>query len=163
MMEENKLLFKIRVMLGVVIAGLLITTIAAFPIVTNIQLLDKVVGEGTAIGNFLPPLGEWITYASSTVAELDRQHPFLFYASDWMVFAHMVIAIVFIGPWRDPVKNIWVIEWGMIACLVIIPTAMIAGEVREIPFFWRLVDSMFGVLCIIPLYLVRKWTIALAR
>jgi hypothetical protein len=155
-MAEDKQLFKIRLMLTVVIAGLLITTIAAFPIVTNIQLLEQVVGEGSAIGNFLPPLGEWITYASSTVAELDRQHPFLFCASDWMVFAHMVIAIVFIGPWRDPVKNIWVIEWGMIACIAIIPTALIAGEIRDIPFFWRLVDSMFGILCIIPLSISRE-------
>jgi hypothetical protein len=148
-------------MLTIVIAGLLITSIAAFPIVTNIQLLNYMAGEGTAIGNFLPPLGEWITYTSSTVAELDKEHPFLFYASDWMVFAHLVIAIVFIGPWRDPVKNIWVIEWGIIACIAIIPTALIAGEIRDIPFFWRLVDSMFGILCIIPLYLARRWTLTL--
>jgi hypothetical protein len=160
-MPEDKQLFKIRLMMSIVIAGMLITAIAAFPIVTNIQLLNQVVGKGTAMGNFLPPLGEWITYTSSTVADLDREHPFLFYASDWMVFAHLIIAIVFIGPWRDPKKNIWVMEWGMIACLAIIPTAMIAGEIREIPFFWRLVDCMFGIICIIPLYLARRWTLTL--
>ena len=70
---------------------------------------------------------------------------FLLYGYDWLAFAHFVLAILFIGPYKDPVKNIWVIEFGMIASLLILPFAFIAGGVRDIPVWWRLVDCSFGV------------------
>jgi hypothetical protein len=70
---------------------------------------------------------------------------FLLYGYDWLAFAHFVLAILFIGPYKDPVKNIWVIEFGMIASLLILPFAFIAGSVRDIPVWWRLVDCSFGV------------------
>jgi hypothetical protein len=76
----------------------------------------------------------------------------LSYGTDWLAFAHIVIAVAFIGPWRDPVKNIWVIEFGMIACIMVFPLAFIAGGIRDIPLFWKLIDCSFGVLGFIPLY-----------
>jgi hypothetical protein len=39
----------------------------------------------------------------------------------------------------------------MICCLLIIPVALLAGYVRSIPFWWRLVDCSFGILGLIPL------------
>jgi hypothetical protein len=38
------------------------------------------------------------------------------------------------------------VEFGVIACLAVVPMALIAGEMRAIPFFWRLIDCMFGLL-----------------
>jgi hypothetical protein len=67
-----------------------------------------------------------------------------------------MLAILFIGPLRDPVKNSWVIEFGMIACLLIIPLAFIAGYIRHIPIFWRIIDCSFGVFGIIPLMICYK-------
>jgi hypothetical protein len=61
-----------------------------------------------------------------------------------------------VGPLKDPVKNIWVIEFGMIACILVIPFALIFGAVRELPFLWRLADCSFGVAGFVPLYIVRK-------
>jgi hypothetical protein len=58
------------------------------------------------------------------------------YGTDWLAFAHLVIAVAFWGPLRDPVRNIWVIEWGMIACVGIVPLALFAGPVRDIPLWW---------------------------
>jgi hypothetical protein len=40
----------------------------------------------------------------------------------------------------------------MIACVAIIPLAFICGPIRQIPFYWRLIDCSFGVFGIIPLY-----------
>jgi hypothetical protein len=43
---------------------------------------------------------------------------------------------------------------------------MIFGPLRGIPFFWRLIDSAFGVFGIIPLWLSRRYVqqiIALER
>jgi hypothetical protein len=73
-----------------------------------------------------------------------------------VAFAHLVIAVAFGGPWRDPLRNIWVIEWGMICCLAIIPLALIAGPIRHLPFWWQLIDMSFGVFGVIPLLIVRR-------
>ncbi len=40
---------------------------------------------------------------------------------------------------------------GMIACIAIVPLALICGGICGIPFYWRLVDCSFGVLGIVPL------------
>jgi hypothetical protein len=68
-----------------------------------------------------------------------------------LAFAHLTIAVAFIGPIRDPVKNVWVIQFGMIACVMVIPLAVICGALRGIPWYWRLIDCSFGVFGLIPL------------
>ena len=85
------------------------------------------------------------------------------YGTDWLAFAHLVIAIAFIGPWRDPIKNVWVIDFGLIACVAVIPLAMIAGQFRGIPVWWRFIDCSFGVFGAIPLLLVRRMTKTLGK
>jgi hypothetical protein len=90
--------------------------------------------------------------------ETEAKYPFLFYGTDWLAFGHLVIAMAFIGPIRDPVRNIWVIEWGMAACVAVIPLALICGPIRGIPFYWQLIDCSFGVVGIVPLYLCHRWT-----
>ena len=84
-----------------------------------------------------------------------RQYPFLAYGTDWLAFAHLVIAAAFWGPIRDPVRNQWVVDFGILACLAVIPLALICGPIRGIPPGWRLVDCSFGVVGLIPLVIVR--------
>ncbi len=96
-------------------------------------------------------LGEWIQKVYFAIADVNSKSPFLAYGYDWLAFAHFVLAILFIGPLKDPVRNKWVIEFGMIACVLIIPFAFIAGHFREIPIGWRLIDCSFGVIGLIPL------------
>jgi hypothetical protein len=83
--------------------------------------------------------------------ETNKKYPFLTYGYDWLAFAHFVLAILFIGPYKNPVRNKWVIEFGMIACVLIIPFALLAGHYRGIPFMWRLIDCSFGIIGLIPL------------
>jgi len=90
------------------------------------------------------------------IKHTSRDYPFLFYGYDWLAFAHFVLAILFIGPLRDPVKNKWVIEFGIIACVLIIPFAFIAGHYRGMPFWWRLIDCSFGIIGMIPLFICLK-------
>lgn len=96
-------------------------------------------------------LGEWIQKVYLAIVATNREYPFLAYGYDWLAFAHFVLAILFIGPLKDPVRNKWVIEFGMIACVLIIPFAFIAGHFRGIPIGWRLIDCAFGVIGLIPL------------
>ena len=90
------------------------------------------------------------------IKQTSKDFPFLFYGYDWLAFAHIVLAILFIGPLRDPVKNKWVIQFGIIACILIIPFALIMGGVRGMPFWWRLIDCSFGVIGSIPLIICLK-------
>ena len=96
-------------------------------------------------------LYKWLLICYDAVRNTNEQYPFIAYGYDWLAFAHIVIAVVFIGPFTDPVKNIWVIKFGCIACIMIFPLAFIAGYIRDIPFFWRLIDCSFGIIGIIPL------------
>lgn len=90
-------------------------------------------------------------------------YPFIDYGTDWLAFGHFVIAIFFIGPLLDPRRNIWVINAGTIACLLVIPTALILGDFRQLPLWWRLIDCAFGAVGVIPLWLARRWTLRLPQ
>lgn len=79
------------------------------------------------------------------------------YGTDWLAFGHFAIAVVFIGVLRDPVRNVWILTFGMIACVLVVPYAFVFGAVRGIPIYWRLIDCSFGVFGFIPLWLCRKW------
>lgn len=97
------------------------------------------------------PFGAWIDKVYLAIVYTNREYPFLAYGYDWLAFAHFVLAILFIGPFKDPVRNKWVIEFGMVACVLIVPFAFIAGHFRGIPVGWRLIDCAFGVIGLIPL------------
>jgi len=94
----------------------------------------------------------------NAIKTTNSQFPFVSYGTDWLAFAHIIIAVAFIGPFIDPVKNIWVVIFGMIACVSIIPLALIAGYIREIPFYWQMIDCSFGVFGIIPLWICYRKT-----
>lgn len=83
-------------------------------------------------------------------------YPFLLYGYDWLAFAHFVIAVAFIGPLINPVRNIWVIEFGMIACMMVIPFALVFSAIRTLPFWWSLIDCSFGVIGVLPLWYCRS-------
>ncbi len=124
--------------------------ITAFPIETEIKFLD------THPGYFPPAMQEWIHRIHTGVKETNASYPFLSYGTDWLAFAHVVIALLFVGPLLNPVRNKWVIDWAIISCLLVFPLAFIAGPIRGIPFFHILIDCSFGAIGIVPLLIVRK-------
>ncbi len=93
----------------------------------------------------------WVQKVYGALGDMNSHYPFLAYGYDWLAFAHLVIAVAFIGPLRDPVRNKWIIEFGMIACIMVFPLAFVAGAVRGIPFYWRLIDCSFGIVGLAPL------------
>lgn len=153
----------IRLVLCFFIVALVLSGLTALPLVWEIRALTSWFREGTAIGDAVPGLAHWLAFVCEGLEVSAREYPFLAYGTDWLAFAHIVIAIAFVGPLRDPVKNIWVVEFGMIACLLVIPLALICGPIRGIPFYWRLLDCSFGVFGLIPLAIVRKLILDLER
>lgn len=129
----------IRNLLKFFIAALAISGLTAIPVEQELEFLCRVFPTGTRIG-------DWLDTVYLGFYDTDNRYPFLAYGYDWLAFAHVVLAILFYGPLKDPVRNKWVIEFGMIACLLIIPWALITGHFRHIPFWWRLIDCSFGVI-----------------
>ena len=155
--DRTLLVRRIRLLLLVMMAGLIVSGVTAFPIETEIDWLTKIVGADASSG----AMAIWLIDVREAVTATNRSYPFLGYGTDWLAFAHLAIAALFIGPWRDPLRNRWVIDWGLIACAAIVPLALIAGALRGIPFFWQLIDCSFGVVGAIPLWLCRHYTIEL--
>lgn len=147
--DRNQLLTRrVRVLLVGFMIGLFISGITAFPLPREVSMLADWVGARDG-GN--STLTHWIAYVSSGLEATQASYPFLFYGTDWLAFGHLVIGLLFIGPARDPLRNVWVIQWGILACVLVIPLALICGPIRGIPFFWRLIDCSFGVVGVVPL------------
>lgn len=153
---------RIRFWLIFFVAALAASGITAVPLLAELALLRAVLASQPWLAALWPDLFRWIALVDTALVDSYGKYPFLAYGTDWLAFAHVVIAISFIGPLRDPVRNIWVIEYGMIACLLVIPVALILGGLRGIPLYWRLIDCSFGVVGIIPLWLVRRDILRLA-
>ena len=147
---------KIKVWLVVFMGGLFFSGITAFPLVAEVSLLNAWLGAGTGVEQYFPAFSQWIVKIHRGVFETNTQFPFIFYGTDWLGFAHILLAILFIGPLREPVKNIWVIEFGIVACILVVPFAFLCGPLRDIPLCWTLIDCSFGVLGIVPLLIVRR-------
>ena len=154
---------RVRALLLFFIVALLLSGVTAFPLEWELNLLNQLVGSSSPVAGLWPDLAHWITFVQLGLQDTYRNYPFMAYGTDWLAFAHIVIAIAFWGPFKDPVRNIWVVEFGMIACVLIIPLAFICGPIRGIPFFWQLLDCSFGVIGIIPLWLCRNLILRIAK
>ncbi|MEE4490640.1 hypothetical protein [Streptomyces sp. BE230] len=157
MSERHALQRRIRVWLIVFIVCLALSGLTAFPLVHELRWAEDLLrSSASPVPEHFPALMEWITRVRTGLDTADTDYPFVLYGTDWLAFAHLVIAVAFYGPYRDPVRNIWVIEFGMIACAGIIPLALICGPIRGIPFWWSVIDMAFGVIGVIPLLIVHR-------
>jgi hypothetical protein len=147
----------IRFWLLIVIAGLAVSGVTAFPLEAELHCLLLIL-RSPPLRSFAEytDLLPWIDRVYGGLSITNKHFPFLAYGTDWLAFAHLVIAVALIGPYRDPVRNEWVITFGLIACAGVIPLALIAGHIREIPIAWRLLDCSFGIFGGIPLLLCRQ-------
>ena len=146
---------KIRIWLLLFIVALVLSGLTAFPLESELRWAAVILHSSPA-PQLLPGLVEWVDRVRDALIVTNDRYPFLAYGTDWLAFAHLVIAVAFIGPLREPVRNIWVIQFGIIACAGIIPLALIAGSVRGIPLGWQLIDMSFGVIGAIPLVIVYR-------
>ena len=149
--EKARLLRRIRLWVAFFIVALALSGITAFPLVHELNLLASWFPP-EATGN----LARWIFRVRDALVATQRAYPFLAYGTDWLAFGHLVIAAFFVGLWRDPVRNVFILHAGLAACAGIIPLAFICGTIREIPIYWRLIDCSFGIFGALPLLYVRS-------
>jgi hypothetical protein len=151
---------RIQALTWIFIVGLVLAGATAIPLRAELDLLANIFG---VTEHSISPLGAWILHVRTALSQTSAEFPFLYYGTDWLAFGHFAIAIAFIGALRDPVRNCWLFTFGMIACALIVPYALIFGASREIPLWWRFVDCSFGVFGFIPVWLCQKWAQELER
>jgi len=153
MSREQLLRGRIKALTWVFIVGLFLSGATAIPLLAEVNWLADHFGAGdkSSVG------AGWLMQVREALAQTQAQFPFLFYGTDWLAFGHFMIAIVFIGALRDPVRNRWLFDFGLIARALVIPYALVFGGVRGIPVWWRFIDCSFGVFGFVPLWFCRKW------
>jgi hypothetical protein len=145
---ESRQLRAIRIWLSIFIVGLALSGITAFPLVHETALLSRLL----AAHPILPPdIVAWVNRVQLALVDQSVRYPFLAYGTDWLAFAHLVLAVAFLGPFVDPVRNKWVLQFGVLACIGVLPLALIAGPLRGIPPLWRAIDCSFGIVGAVPL------------
>lgn len=162
-LTQAKLIRRVRLLLVIFAVALVASGLTAFFLPWELRLLTAWFGEGTRIADMFPGFAWWLTYVREGLEASGRNYPFLAYGTDWLAFAHLIIAIAFWGPIKDPVRNVWVVEFGIIACVLVVPLALVCGPIRGIPMFWRLIDCSFGVIGLVPLVVVRRMILRVVR
>jgi len=155
MPTSQQLCRTIRIWLLTFIAGLVLSGVTAFPLVHETTWLVHI-ADALHLHQHTPGLFSWLCTINDALTDTAARYPFLAYGTDWLAFGHLVIAAVFIPVYRDPLRNRAIIDIGLVACLGVPFLAFLAGPVRHIPFFWRCIDSSFGLFGAIPLLLIRN-------
>ncbi len=155
--ERASILRKLRLVLGLFTAALILSGLTAFPLKSEMEHVVAIRGlEHVAPAEAGNGFDRWILTVRNGLRESYARYPWLAYGTDWLAFAHLAIAVFFIGAFIDPVRNVWIMQAGIIVCVLVVPLALIGGAVRQIPIGWRLIDCSFGVFGVIPLlYSVR--------
>jgi hypothetical protein len=138
---------KVRIMLVVFMSFLILSGITAFPLRTEMDFL-------MAHKNMFPnTLAVWI----ETIYNALKQTPdVVLYGTDWLAFAHIIIALFFIPVYLDPIRYKANLIVAMIACGSVFILALVCGPLRSIPFFHQLIDCAFGFIGFFPLWFVYK-------
>ncbi len=147
-----------RLVLILFIIGLILSGITAFPLLTELRLLCDLFGADQSALTQSSGLAHWLARVREALEVNARDYPFIAYGTDWLAFGHLAIAVFFIRPIFKPLDSDWVLRCGLVCCAGVIPLALIAGPLRGIPFYWRLIDCSFGVFGALPLLYCLKLT-----
>ena len=142
-------LHAIRRLIVLFIIALLISGITAFWLEAELGFLREYFNFGHLING-------WLSKVHRALEQVGQNDKFLLYGYDWLAFGHIIIALFFIEVYKKPIENKWVLKYGMIACMLILPTSFIAGYFRGIPIIWQLIDCSFGVFGFALLYYIKR-------
>jgi len=157
-MNPNKTLKQIRFWLILFFLGILFGLHTVVFAEVETAFFAKHLGRGAAMETTLPVVSDWIEQLHVSVSETYEKHPAIAYCMDWLSYACIVFAIFIIGAIKDPVRNIWIIQVYMIACVLAFLLPFIVGPMRQIPVFWRFLDCSFGLIGFIILWIAYQLT-----
>ena len=157
--REQLLRNRVRAMAWVLVLGLVVMGVTAIPLETELNFAARLfkaseLTPDQASSGFV----KWILLVREGVRTTNAAYPFMAYGTDWLAFSHLVLAIAFLGCVNHPLRNSWMFTLGMIASVMVVPWALVMGEVRGVPIGWRLIDCACGVLAFLPCWLGVRWT-----
>jgi hypothetical protein len=162
--ERHRLLRRIRAWTIFFIVGLVLSGATAIPIKTEVDLGTALMGEDLSLGGRIPSrAAEWLRTVRAAVDRTAERAPLMFYGTDWLAFGHFAIALAFVGAVRDPVRNRWLFQFGMMACALVPVWAAAFGHLRGIPAWWRVIDASFGVVGLVPMWRCNRWAVEAER
>ena len=144
----------LRILLGIVALGLLISGLTCYFLEWEVKALTDVVWGGSA--DRIPFMDEeykLLLRVDEGLKVIKREYPEFMLGTDWLGFAHVILAILFLGAIRDPVRNILIIQFGIISAILVIPAAWLFGYLRGLPTIHYFIDASFGIGALIPLYI----------
>lgn len=144
MKKEEK---QVRILIALYVSALVISGYTAMIVPQGLKFLLEIVPSDWTI------IYQWLQKIETIISQTSIH---VLYGFDWLAFAHFGIAMSFYGVWKDPVRNRWVIDWAMWMSIAIFPFAFVMGYIREIPFWWQLIDCSFGVVSLIPLIMIHR-------
>ena len=140
-------------MLGIIVFGLFMSGITIWPAVPELKMVVRIVwGNGESAG----VLHSFILRAIEGLESVEVNYPFMLYAHDWLAFAHIVLAILFAGAIRDPVRNVWIVQCGLIMCVLVPILAGICITIRGLPMVWFWIDFTFAPAAALPLWIALR-------
>jgi hypothetical protein len=142
-----------RLMLGFVAFGLLVSGVTVWPAAPELKLVVRLVWGGGAPHDVLHA---FVLRAIEGLEETNKRYPFMLYAHDWLAFAHIMLAVLFAGAMRDPVRNKWTVQCGLIMCAAVPLLAGVCIPLRGLPPCWFMIDSSFAPVAGLPLWLVLR-------
>ena len=138
-------------MLVIVAFGLFVSGVTIWP--WEIELSFAISTLQTMKGP--EPLIQLLQEIRHDMRMLDENNSFVLYVADWLAFAHLVLAALFLMALKDPIRNVLVVRFGILCSLSVPVLAITCIPMRGIPLFWILIDSSFA-LCAIPLWIALK-------
>ncbi|MCI5144858.1 MAG: hypothetical protein D3923_04860 [Candidatus Electrothrix sp. AR3] len=137
-------------MIGIVVFGLFVSAITIWPAIPELKMAVRVVwGDAAPTG----VLHSFILQAIGGLEAMEADYPFMLYAHDWLAFAHIVLAILFAGAIRDPMRNVWIVQCGLIMCALVPVLAGICVPIRGIPMIWFWIDFSFASGAALPFWI----------
>lgn len=157
-MNPKTTLRKIRFILILFFLGILFGLHTVVFVEIETAFFVKHLGRDTLTGEKLPMVSAWIEQLHYDITESYKAYPVMAYCMDWLSYACVVFALFIIGAINDPVRNIWIIQVYMIACILAALLPFAAGPLRGIPVFWRCIDCSFGIIGFILLFYAYRLT-----
>ena len=139
--------------MGIVAFGLLVSGVTVWPAVPELKMAVRLVwGDSEPTG----ALHVFVLRVIEGLESVQASYHFLLYGYDWLAFAHIVLAILFAGAIRDPVRNVWIVQCGLIMCALIPVLAGICIPLRGLPSYWFWIDSAFAPAAALPLWIALR-------
>ncbi len=148
-----KRLTRAKWMLAIVAFGLFVSGVTVWPALWELKTAVNIVwGQAEPTGT----IHRFVLTSIAALESIEANYPFVLYAHDWLAFAHIMLAVLFAGAIRDPVRNIWVVQCGLIMCASVPVLAAICIPLRGLPLVWFWIDAAFAPAAALPLWIALR-------